>query len=288
MSGIRNWLAQRLRRLAGSATMTPVIDSSTLLKVAAMTTRTRRAPATHIEAGEAAEAADAAHAVPDSEARVYAALVSALLAGRLPPGTQLVERELAATFGATRGAVRKVLARLGAEGKLVLETNRGAFVPSPTEADIREVYRARQIVESGVIVALCGACGAQSLRRLRAHVRAEQKAQHAAQVDEAVRLAGQFHLLLTGLASGGAARTELHDCVARLVAKTELYKALFDPARGTRCAADEHAQIVDALESGDLPAALDAMRAHLGELEERVVRQRRRGADHGLAAAFSL
>ena len=36
-----------------------------------------------------------------------------------------------------------MLARLGAEGKLVLEVNRGAFVPSPSVEDIREIYRAR-------------------------------------------------------------------------------------------------------------------------------------------------
>ena len=164
------------------------------------------------------------------EARIYASITAALLEGRLRPGAQLVERDLAAAFSCTRGALRKVLARLGFEGKLVLEANRGAFVPSPSEDDVREVYRARQIVEAGIVTALCGALSAQDRRRLKAHVAGEKKALKEGRVDEQVRLAGQFHVLLTELAGG----TELHGFVAQLVAKTELYKALFDPSKGSK------------------------------------------------------
>ncbi|RKR36275.1 GntR family transcriptional regulator [Paraburkholderia sp. BL17N1] len=219
------------------------------------------------------------------EERVYASITAALLQGRLRPGAQLVERDLAGAFGCTRGALRKVLARLGFEGKLVLEANRGAFVPSPSEEDIRQVYRARQIVEAGIVAALCGALSAPHKRRLRAHVRSEEKAMRAGAVEESVRLAGQFHVLLTELAGG----TELLGLVGQLVAKTELYKALFDPSKGSTCSADEHTQIIDALDAGDLGVALSAMREHLAELEERVIEQlRKSAAGEDLGAVFGL
>jgi DNA-binding GntR family transcriptional regulator len=219
----------------------------------------------------------------DIEALVYASISSALLQGRLAPGQQLVERELAAAFSCTRGALRKVLTRLGHEGKLVLEPNRGAFVPSPSEEDVRAVYRARQVAEAGVIVSLCGALDAAGRRRLAAHVRNERKAFKDGRVDDAVRLAGQFHLLLTELAGGAA----LAEALAPLVAKTELYKALFDPSKGSLCAPDEHEQIIAALEAGEPGAALDAMRLHLGELEERVIQQVRVRAGRDLKAVFA-
>ncbi|TDG05628.1 GntR family transcriptional regulator [Paraburkholderia guartelaensis] len=219
----------------------------------------------------------------DVEAHVYASISSALLEGKLAPGQQLVERELAAAFGCTRGALRKVLARLGYEGKLVLEPNRGAFVPSPSEDDIRAVYRARQVAEAGVMVSLCGKLDAAMRRKLAAHVRSEKKALREARVDEAVRLAGQFHLLLTEQAGG----TALVEALAQLVAKTELYKALFDPSKASMCAPDEHAQIIEALEAGDLTAALATMRAHLAELEERVVQQARARAGRDLKTVFA-
>ncbi|WP_322011363.1 GntR family transcriptional regulator [Paraburkholderia sp. J12] len=219
----------------------------------------------------------------DIEALVYASISSALLQGKLAPGQQLVERELAAAFGCTRGALRKVLARLGHEGKLVLAPNRGAFVPSPSEEDVRAVYRARQVVEAGVMVSLSGALDAAGRRSLAAHVRSERKAFKEGRVDDAVRLAGQFHLLLTGLAGGEA----LVAALAPLVAKTELYKALFDPSKGSLCAPDEHEQIIAALTEGDSTAALDAMRQHLAELEERVVQQVRMRSGRDLKTVFA-
>jgi DNA-binding GntR family transcriptional regulator len=253
-----------------------------------MAPRSRRSSSANTQTEAAAHTPVHSAAGSDSlsvEERIYASITSALLQGRLRPGAQLVERDLAAAFGCTRGALRKVLARLGFEGKLVLEANRGAFVPSPSEEDIRQVYRARQIVEAGIVAALCGALSAAHKRRLRAHVRSEEKALRAGAIDESVRLAGQFHVLLTELAGG----TELLGLVGQLVAKTELYKALFDPSKGSACSADEHAHIIDALDGGDLPAALAAMREHLSELEERVVEQvRKSAAGEDLGAVFGL
>lgn len=247
-----------------------------------MAPRPRRSSPADTEAPPQAARDDDAVSV---EERIYASITAALLQGRLRPGAQLVERDLAAAFGCTRGALRKVLARLGFEGKLVLEANRGAFVPSPSEEDIRQVYRARQIVEAGIVAALCGALSATHKRRLRAHVRSEEKATSAGAVEDSVRLAGQFHVLLTELAGG----TELLGLVGQLVAKTELYKALFDPSKGSTCSADEHTQIIDALEAGDLEVALSAMREHLAELEERVVEQvRKSAAGEDLGAVFGL
>ena len=219
------------------------------------------------------------------EERIYASITAALLHGRLRPGAQLVERDLASAFGCTRGALRKVLARLGFEGKLVQAANRGAFVPSPSEEDIRQVYRARQIVEAGIVAALCGTLNAVQKRRLRAHVRSEEKALRVGAIEESVRLAGQFHVLLTELAGG----TELLGLVGQLVAKTELYKALFDPSKGSACSADEHTQIIEALDAGHLQTALAAMREHLSELEERVIEQvRKSAAGEDIGAVFGL
>ncbi|MGF6755668.1 GntR family transcriptional regulator [Paraburkholderia sp. GAS42] len=234
-------------------------------------------------AEDAPPAAGSANASITVEERIYASITSALLQGKLRPGAQLVERDLAAAFGCTRGALRKVLTRLGFEGKLVLEAHRGAFVPAPSEEDIRQVYRARQIVEAGIVAALCGALSSQQKRRLSAHVRQEEAAQQAGRIDDAVRLAGQFHVLLTELAGG----TELLGLVVQLVGKTELYKALYDPSKGSTCSADEHAQIIEALDAGNLHAALDVMRVHLEELEERVVQQVRLQSGSGLGALFS-
>ena len=200
--------------------------------------------------------------------RVYAAVSKALLSGKLRPGTPLRERALAEALGCTRGAVRKVLARLGSEKRLVLEHNRGAFVPNPSIEDMRGTYRARRIVEAGLVTTLFGQLAREQVATLRKHVQAEQKAFKEGRREDAVRLAGDFHLLLAQMAGSD----ELLSYIGRLIANTELYKALYDSAEAASCAPREHEQIIDALTAGkSLDKALAVALEHLDELERRVI-----------------
>ena len=201
------------------------------------------------------------------EARVYQAISQALLSGKLRPGMPLRERNLAQALDCTRGAVRKVLARLGFEGKLVLEPNRGAFVPQPSLDDIRQTYRARRVLESGVIASLCGQLSTSQLAALDAHVALEARSHAQGTHERSIRLAGEFHLTLIGMAQS----VELDTFARQLVAKTELYKALYDPAEFMHCAPTEHAQLVGQLRDGKTQAAIALATAHLDELEARVL-----------------
>ena len=199
--------------------------------------------------------------------RVYAAVSKALLSGKLRPGTPLRERALAEALGCTRGAVRKALARLGSEKRLVLEHNRGAFVPNPSIADMRGIYRARRIVEAGLITTLFGQLAREQVAALRKHVQAEQKAFKEGRREDSIRLAGDFHLLLAQMAGSD----ELLSYIRRLISNTELYKALYDSAEAASCAPREHEQIIEALTGKSLDRALAMALEHLDELEQRVI-----------------
>ena len=223
-------------------------------------TRRSAAPAPSTEPIESADDATV-------DERVYAAVSKALLSGKLRPGTPLRERALAEALGCTRGAVRKVLTRMGAEKRLVLEHNRGAFVPNPTEADMLGVYRARRIVEAGLVSTLWGRLTREQNAALRQHVQAEQKAFKEGRREDAFRLAGDFHLLLAQMAGSD----ELLSYIRRLISNTELYKALYDSAEAASCAPREHEQIIEALMGDSLDAALAVALEHLDELEQRVI-----------------
>lgn len=209
------------------------------------------------------------------EDRIYAAISAALLGGKLRPGMPLRERSLAEAFHCTRGAVRKVLARLGVEGKLDLEPNRGAYVPRPSVEDIRQVYCARRAVEAGIVATLCGRLDDAQVARLLQHVQAEEAALHAHRREESIRLAGGFHALLTEMVGSA----DLLAFVGRLLTKTELYKALYDPAEFIECAPIEHRELVEALRTGDVQATIDKMSAHLDDIERRVVEQAQRAEE---------
>jgi DNA-binding GntR family transcriptional regulator len=231
----------------------------------------------------AASADDASTTDASVDERVYAAVSKALLSGKLRPGTPLRERALAEALGCTRGAIRKVLARLGAEKKLDLEYNRGAFVPNPSIDDMRGIYRARRIVEAGLITTLFGQLTREQTATLRKHVLAEQRAFKEGRREDSIRLAGDFHLLLAQM----AASDELLSYIQRLVSNTELYKALYDTVEAASCAPREHEEIIEALMGPSLEGAVTAAMAHLDELEQRVIAGAAAEQEVDLASLFA-
>jgi DNA-binding GntR family transcriptional regulator len=203
---------------------------------------------------------------PQEEA-VHRTLARTLLAGRLAPGTQLVETRLAAVFDVSRERIRKVLHRLGHEKLLELIPNRGAFVSNPTLAQAREIYEARRIVEGGIAARLAGRLSPAQLSQLEEHDRREHEALHAGDRAASIRLSGEFHLLLAGFTGSPFVERELQE----LVSRTSMLVAFFEPAASSACGCEEHEEIVDALAKGDASRALRAMHAHLSLIETRLV-----------------
>ena len=68
---------------------------------------------------------------------------SAILEGTIEPGERLIEADIAADLGISRGPVREGIRLLVPEGLVVLRRNRGAAVVSPTFDDVLEVYALR-------------------------------------------------------------------------------------------------------------------------------------------------
>jgi DNA-binding GntR family transcriptional regulator len=63
--------------------------------------------------------------------------------GKIPPGTHLIETEIAKQLNVSRGPVREAFRILESEGLLENRPGHGTFVHQPTERDIREVYSLR-------------------------------------------------------------------------------------------------------------------------------------------------
>lgn len=71
------------------------------------------------------------------------ALREAIVNGWLPPGERIKEIPLAEQLGVSRGPIREALRLLEHDGLLTIVPNRGAIVPTPTAADVLEVYALR-------------------------------------------------------------------------------------------------------------------------------------------------
>ncbi|GAA4492878.1 GntR family transcriptional regulator [Actinoallomurus oryzae] len=101
-----------------------------------------------------------------------AAIREAILAGEFAPGQRLVEADLSARFGASRGSVRAALFDLANEGIVERVQNRGARVRAVTLDEAIEICEVRMAVE--------GLCAAKAAERITDEQIAELRALGAA------------------------------------------------------------------------------------------------------------
>jgi DNA-binding GntR family transcriptional regulator len=188
---------------------------------------------------------------------VASALRAGLHAGRWQPGAALRQEELAAEFGVSRIPIREALSRLQSEGLLVVEPNRGAFVPVLTAADVTEVFDLRVLLE---VDALRRAVPAHTPRSLR-HLEAVQR-ELDAEDDVVLWLAADaaFHAAL--YAPSGRPRTlEMIATLRAVVAR--LYRAHLSPSTRRGAWNDEHHALLASVEGRDVDRAIAVLTQHL-------------------------
>ena len=79
---------------------------------------------------------------------VAEALRRSILAGEMRGGTQLVESQLAAQFGVSRGLLREAIRELIEAGLVVNRPYAGTFVIDMNADDLRDVYEIRATIEA--------------------------------------------------------------------------------------------------------------------------------------------
>ncbi len=82
-----------------------------------------------------------------SAATNYDKLRAAIVRGDIAPDARLVEADVSATFGMSRGAVRTALIRLEQDGLVVREPHRGARVRKVSDEEAVEILQARAVLE---------------------------------------------------------------------------------------------------------------------------------------------
>ncbi|WP_207459045.1 GntR family transcriptional regulator [Azospirillum sp. SYSU D00513] len=206
---------------------------------------------------------------PAPEERIHRSIADAIADRRLPPGTRLVEEQLAELFGVSRARIRKVLLMLAQSRLVTLERNRGAMVAVPSAREAREVFHARRLIEEEIVRLLTaegGGLAPDAAQRLRRHLDREAAALASGDRAATVRLTGEFHQLLATV-SGHAVFGEILDSLIR---QSSLAIAVFETPAAPSCTADEHRMIVEALERGDGDGARRLLLDHLHEIEQRL------------------
>src|SRR5687767_14696107 len=194
--------------------------------------------------------------------RALESLRSAIISGRYRPGDHLGEVELAGSLGVSRGTVREALRHLQQEG-LVTAGNRGMLrVNSLTSVEVRELFRVRAALEAlavrEVIASSRRESATASLRTALERFSDEDEPSARMEADLA------FHLLLCQL-SGNSMLVEAWQ---RLEGRMRV--AILNGAswQAPMMARDRHAPIVEAIERGDVEAAVRVVDEHMAGAAE--------------------
>jgi len=195
---------------------------------------------------------------------VYAHIFNSIVDQRLPPGTKLNEVTLAEIFNVGRRHIVQVLQRLAYDHLITLHRNRGAFVAMPGKEEARAIFDARKVIEAEITRLVAQNATREKLVPLRRNVEAEAECRRSGQLREAIRLSGEFHILLGGCAGNPI----LYAMVRQLVARTSLVVALYENQNTMMCWHDDHSVFLKLLEGNRITQAVALMRKHLAHVEE--------------------
>lgn len=186
-------------------------------------------------------------------------LVERLLEGGLEPGSQLNESELSEELGVSRTPLREALLQLKFEGLLRSEPGKGFSVAPLEREEMEDLFSLGAELES-LAVRSSDPLGAEVIAELR-QINAERAdlLRRDGDRDELVRLDDRWHRLLVSGCSNGQLREFL-----RLV-RNRLYRYVyhFSGERSeVEVAVEDHESVTDALEAGDVEAAVERLRDH--------------------------
>jgi len=188
--------------------------------------------------------------------QVYETIRGRILDRRPGPGGKLSLHELATELGVSRSPVHHALTRLVSEGLLTVKARRGYFVTPVTEAAVEDGYEVRLALELHAAERTVGALDDARVTRFRELLAATVEAISHEEWDAAN---AAFHEYQVDLAGNALLSRFYRDLSVNLMMQVVRGGRL----EGGEYLADEHAAIVDAFASGDLPAARAAIETHV-------------------------
>lgn len=199
---------------------------------------------------------------------VFQTLRQAILRGEIRPGERLMEIHLAQKLGVSRTPVREAIRMLELEGLVTTIPRRGAVVADITVSDMEDVLEVRLALEELAVQIVC--------KRLTKE-----------QLDELKGLAAGFRRTLDGDDVGECAQADMafHEAIynatgnKRLVQilnnlREQMYRYRMEYLKDRsshQVLAEEHAEILQALEDRDEQKALEATRRHIARQREHII-----------------
>jgi len=199
----------------------------------------------------------------DIDQEIYDKIYRAIIEQRLLPGTKLGEEALSAAFEVSRSRIRRVLLLLSNRNVVELHPNKGAYVATPEPQETRHVFEARRSIEATIVSRVVGRITDEGIRKLQEIIKEESIHLKSGNRHHAIRLSGEFHMILAEIAGNHV----LHRFLEELVSRTSLIIGMFGTTTNLDNSEDEHTRILDAIISHDSSKAIGLMEDHLRQIE---------------------
>lgn len=203
-------------------------------------------------------------------ANVLDALRSAIISGDLTPGALYSIQTLADQLDVSRTPVREALIQLQAQKMVRFERNRGVRILRTTLVDLEEIFTLRILLEVPATYRAATRVTSEDLDRLEQELEKMRKAAEREDEPALIEHDRKFHSIIMTTASNQRLAeivSGLRDLVLGRGAST---------ANQSRTLADivnEHAPILDHLQTGNAAQAAEFMRAHIKHTAELLVTQ---------------
>ena len=182
-----------------------------------------------------------------------------LASGRLLPGQQLVQEDLAEDLGVSRVPIRESLKILEGEGHVTYHPNRGYFVTELSADDLIELYRIRQILEAEALAQVVVEVSDADIADIEKILEQVEQAAELGDVHALSEANRAFHFSIIELSG----MNRLSRLIRQLWDASDIYRTVYfrDSVNRERIRS-EHREIIDALKARDAQALIRAQNAH--------------------------
>lgn len=192
---------------------------------------------------------------------VYQQILGAILNNEIGENDRLVQEKLATELQISRTPVREALLRLEQDGILVTSSRGGFVLHHMTDDEVEELYQARAAIEGQAVRILASRNDPRVNAKLHQTIQKEEdiSSPTVAAYFEANR---NIHRRIVEL-SDNRYLVEMFDNIWNRAISFQLFAAIekLDLSKSL----GDHSQLVDAIESGDLRVAEDAIINHIQE-----------------------
>lgn len=188
---------------------------------------------------------------------VYDYLLEAIVSNKIPPGTPIVESEIASELQMSRTPIREALKELEAEGLVSRYPSRGTVVSEITPYDVEEIFTLRITLE---VLALQLAWEKIPVDELNKVEELFLKLNEHSSKEELHQADKSLHALIIDRAGN----RRLKQILNQLNSQIERFRrvAAMEPSRMKR-SKQEHLEIIQFIRNKDLHACQESLRKHL-------------------------